>query len=92
MTHPNHHGFPDLELGSKIEVWWDQWINLWVVTRHDEEGNQVGEASHHSQKKWAMQEAQDTFALEPRWHRIEKQTRDGVKTLIAERGINIVRG
>ena len=90
MNHANHHGYPNLELGSKIEIWYTHRMKLWVVTRHDAEGNQVGERSHHAQKQSAIKDAHETFALEPRWHRIFKQTKDGVETLIAERGITLV--
>lgn len=92
MNHENHHGYPDLELGSKIEIWWDQWIKLWVVTQHDAEGNQIGESSHHAQKQSAIRDAHEIFAIEPRWHRIFKQTKDGVETLVAERGVTLVEG
>jgi hypothetical protein len=92
MTHPNHHGFADMEIGSQVQVWFDRNINLWVVTKHDSEGNQVDEADHDAHKKSAIRWAESIFKTEPRWSQLIVETKDGIKTLRLLRGVNLVEG
>lgn len=92
MTHTNHHGFEEMEIGSIVSVWWDQWIKLWVVTRHDAEGNQVEESEHWHAKKDAVKSADSIYQSEPRWSQVVVETKDGIKNLHALRGGTILKG
>ena len=42
----------------RIEVWFDEVWNSWVIMKTDDEGNQLEEASYRYTKKEALEEAQ----------------------------------
>lgn len=35
----------------KIEYYWDKPWRVWVITKHDDEGNQIGDAEYAANRK-----------------------------------------